>query len=65
MLTDFALLPFVRQFAGVDRPWFDAQPLPALGRWLAALLASDLFAAAMVRLPAWKVNDLPSLFPSA
>ena len=64
MLTDFALLPFIRQFAEIDRPWFDAQPLPALGRWLAGLLASDLFAAAMVRLPVWKAGDPPTLFPS-
>ncbi|HMI20038.1 MAG TPA: glutathione S-transferase N-terminal domain-containing protein [Sphingomonas sp.] len=65
MLTDFALLPFVRQFAEIDRPWFDAQPLPALGRWLSGLLDTDRFAAAMVRLPAWKVGDPPTLFPSA
>ena len=65
MLTDFALLPFVRQFAEIDRPWFDAQPLPALGRWLTGLLGSDLFAAAMVRLPAWKLGDPPNPFPSA
>jgi glutathione S-transferase len=63
VLTDFALLPFVRQFAEIDRPWFDVQPLPELGRWLARLLASDLFAAAMVRLPAWKAGDPPILFP--
>lgn len=58
MLTDFVLLPFVRQFAEIDRAWFDAQPLPALRRWLAGLLASDLFAAAMVRLPVWKAGDV-------
>jgi glutathione S-transferase len=65
MLTDFALLPFVRQFAEIDRSSFDAQPLPALGRWLADLLTSDSFAAAMVRLPAWKAGDPPTLFPAA
>jgi glutathione S-transferase len=27
-LTDAAIMPFVRQFAGVDRSWFDALPLP-------------------------------------
>jgi glutathione S-transferase len=65
MLTDFALLPFVRQFAEIDRPWFDAQPLPALGHWLAHLLASDLFAAAMVRQPVWKPGDPPTMFPAS
>jgi len=48
-LTDIALLPFVRQFAAVDRSWFDVQPLPGLQRWLRAHLASALFMAAMAR----------------
>jgi len=64
MLTDFALMPFVRQFAEIDRPWFDGQPLPALRRWLAVLLASDLFIAAMERLPRWDAGDPPTQFPA-
>jgi glutathione S-transferase len=46
-LTDAAILPFVRQFAAVDRDWFAAQPLPAVQRWLSAWLASPLFVEAM------------------
>jgi glutathione S-transferase len=49
MLTDAAILPFVRQFAAVDRTWFDAQKLPALQRWLAEGLASPLFTEVMAR----------------
>jgi len=60
-LTDFALLPFVRQFAAIDRPWFDAQTLPALRRWLDGLLATSLFAAAMARFSTWKRGDPPTL----
>ena len=63
-LTDIALLPFVRQFAEIDRAWFDAQPLPALHRWLARHLASDLFQAAMVKLPVWRPGDGPVFFPA-
>lgn len=48
-LVDMALLPFVRQFAQVDRAWFDALPLPALQRWLAHHLASPLFESVMAR----------------
>jgi len=44
-LADIAIFPFVRQFANVDRPWFDAQDLPALHLWLTAHLESDLFKA--------------------
>ena len=49
-LTDIALVPFVRQFAAVDRDWFDAQALPGVQRWLGEHLASPLFVAAMARL---------------
>jgi glutathione S-transferase len=62
-LADAALMPFVRQFAETDRTWFDALPLPRLQSWLAGLLASSLFEAAMVRLAPWKAGDAPILFP--
>ncbi|GAA0320810.1 glutathione S-transferase [Sphingomonas oligophenolica] len=48
-LTDIALIPFVRQFAGVAPDWFGAQALPGVQRWLGDHLASALFAAAMER----------------
>ncbi len=55
-LTDIAIMPFVRQFAGVDRAWFDALPLPAVQGWLAHHLGAPLFAAAMVRLAPWQAG---------
>jgi glutathione S-transferase len=48
--TDAAIMPFVRQFAAIDRDWFARQPLPRLQHWLATQEASPLFAAAMLRL---------------
>lgn len=48
-LTDIALMPFVRQFAAVDRDWFDALALPGVQAWLARHIASDLFVRAMER----------------
>ena len=59
--TDIALFPFVRQFAAVEPGWFAAQPLSALHAWLADWLASDLFAACMVKIPAQTVTPFPSL----
>lgn len=53
-LTDAAIVPFVRQFAAVDRLWFDGQPLPHLQRWLAEQLASSLFAEVMIARPQWR-----------
>lgn len=61
--TDIALFPFVRQFAATDHIWFDAQPLPALQRWLSGLLQSELFVQIMTRYPQWKAGDAPTLFP--
>lgn len=52
-LTDAAIMPFVRQFAGVDPDWFDAQPLPSLRAWLGGHLASDLFHGIMERATLW------------
>lgn len=61
--TDIALFPFVRQFAATDTEWFAALPLPALQRWLSALIESDLFATIMTRYPQWKEGDAPVQFP--
>ena len=62
-LADIAIFPFVRQFAEVDRAWFDAQALPALQRWLAGHLASSLFAEIMIRPAPWRAGHPPLLFP--
>jgi glutathione S-transferase len=45
--ADMAILPFVRQFAHVDRDWFYASPYRNLIRWLTDLLNSALFTAIM------------------
>jgi glutathione S-transferase len=62
-LADMAILPFVRQFAFIDKFWFDAQPWPSLQRWLEDFLASDLFAAVMPKYPRWQTGDVISDFP--
>ncbi|WP_085656764.1 MULTISPECIES: glutathione S-transferase [unclassified Pseudomonas] len=46
-LADIALLPFVRQFAHVDREWFAQTPYVRLQRWLQRFLESDLFTGIM------------------
>jgi glutathione S-transferase len=48
-LTDAAIMPFVRQFAAVNRDWFDRQALPNLQDWLGRQLGSDLFKSVMAR----------------
>ena len=61
--ADFAVLPFVRQFAFVDRPWFDAQPWPDLRVWLDRFIDSQRFHAIMVKYPKWLSGDDPTFFP--
>lgn len=62
-IADFAILPFVRQFAFIDKPWFDAQPWPDLQDWLSRFLASGSFAAIMDKYPKWREGDAPVYFP--
>lgn len=64
-LTDAAIMPFVRQFAAVDREWFGTQPLPHLIAWLDGHLASDLCNAIMIRIKPWLPGDLPVAFATA
>ena len=62
-LADMAILPFVRQFAMIDKPWFDAQPWPALADWLERFLTSDRLTAIMHKYPVWQACDPETLFP--
>jgi glutathione S-transferase len=48
-LADYAIFPFIRQFAATDQGWFASLPLPHLQRWLAAQCESSLFAGVMER----------------
>ena len=61
-LADIALFPFVRQFAHVDKTWFDAQPWTSLSHWLEILLVSDLFGRIMKKYPQWHAGDTPIYF---
>jgi glutathione S-transferase len=59
--SDVAIFPFVRQFAFVDKPWFDQSPYPHLQQWLQSFLDSQLFLSTMHKYPAWNVGDEPVL----
>ena len=52
-VLDIAIFPFIRQFAFVDKPKFDALDLPKLQSWLAALLDSPVFLNVMTKYPMW------------
>ena len=48
-LADVALMPFVRQFAHVDREWFGQTPYLRLQAWLQRFIESELFAGVMAK----------------
>jgi glutathione S-transferase len=52
-LADYALLPFVRQFARVDRQWYLQSPYPRLRDWLNRHLQMPLYTKAMAKYPLW------------
>ena len=61
-LADMALLPFVRQFAGVDEAWFDTCALPRLRDWKQQLTAAPLFDSVMQKYDAWQAGDAELVF---
>lgn len=56
-LADVFIFPFIRQFAFVDKPWFDQAPLPSLQKWLNTMLASELFSQVMNKYSFWCEDD--------
>ena len=55
-LLDYALLPFIRQFARVNRQLYLQGPYTHLQRWLNHHLQSRLFTKAMTKYPLWLDN---------
>jgi len=62
-LADMAILPFIRQFALVDKDWFDSAPYPLLKVWIEKFLNSELFKSIMQKLSPWQDGDDIILFP--
>ena len=58
-LVDVALFPFVRQFAHVDKVWFEDSKYPAIQAWLSYFLESDIFKSVMKNRPVWQLGDFP------
>jgi glutathione S-transferase len=62
-LADFAILPFVRQFAMVEPEWFAAQPWPSLRSWLQGHLDAQMFACIMTKVDPWSPKRSALVFP--
>ena len=63
-LADIAIFPFIRQFAFVDKTWFDQSSYQHLRQWLYYFMESPLFAQVMHKYPAWQPQDTARFFPS-
>jgi glutathione S-transferase len=62
-LADIAIFPFIRQYAFVNKKWFDATEYTALQRWLQKLLTSELFLSVMQKYKPWKDEEFVKYQP--
>lgn len=62
-IADIAIVPFVRQFAHVDKTWFFEAPYPGLQRWMTAQLDSESYKSVMKKYPQWQTGNEPIYFP--
>lgn len=56
-IADIGIMPFVRQFAHVDREVFYDLPYPKLQQWLQEWLDHPLFLQAMTKFAPWQEGD--------
>jgi glutathione S-transferase len=52
-LADIALVPFIRQFAKVERQWYQQSPYPRVRQWLNFYLQSGMFTRVMAKHEFW------------
>ncbi len=52
-LADIALLPFIRQFARIERQWYLQSPYPNVRQWLNNYLQSSMFTKVMAKQLLW------------
>jgi glutathione S-transferase len=62
-IADIGIMPFVRQFAHVDRDVFYSLPYPNLQLWLQHWLEHSYFIQAMTRFQLWQEGDDVVVFP--
>ena len=61
--TDIAILPFIRQFRGVDAQWFDnLKDIPKIISWTNRFLDWEGFKNIMTKYPQWKPGDSVTTF---
>jgi glutathione S-transferase len=61
-LADIALIPFIRQFARIERQWYLQSPYPMVRQWLNSYLQSSVFTKVMAKHPLWVDEPQDVLF---
>ena len=61
-IADYAIFPFIRQFANTDRERFESLGMKPLEQWLTTHLESDLFKTIMKKYDLWKSGQAPVIF---
>lgn len=63
-LADYAVAPFIRQFANSGREWWDQAPYPNTQKWLETFIASPTFQTIFQKFKVWQPDDEPIYFPA-
>ncbi|WP_424942672.1 glutathione S-transferase [Aliiroseovarius crassostreae] len=63
-LADLAILPFVRQFAMIDKTRFDGEATPGVRRWLDRFLTGPRLQNVMTKYAPWAEGDPAQTFPN-
>ncbi len=58
-LADYAIFPFIRQFAAVEKDWWDAPQFPYLHTWLQYFIGAEIFTAVMEKYPLFVSANKP------
>jgi glutathione S-transferase len=61
-LADYAIVPFIRQFANTERIWFEGLRYTALHKWLDNFLTNKHFTKTMGKYLPWQMGDKPTIF---
>lgn len=61
-LADYAIMPFIRQFANTDKAWFLTAPYRGVQKWLDGLLTSPPFTEVMCKYEPWQDGDATLVF---
>jgi glutathione S-transferase len=61
-IADIAIFPFIRQFAYVDKDWFNNSDYQYLVNWTLKLIETTLFQSAMKKQNPWNPLDPPFVF---